>query len=43
MYDIWLFFPPFFFPPKKEGGRKRERINKTGFKQFILVIHSLFT
>ena len=42
MYDNWLFFPPFLFPPKKDERRKEELISKTGFKQVFLVIHSIF-
>ena len=34
MYDYWLFFPPFLFPPKKKE-RNKKKNSKTGFKKFF--------
>ena len=45
LLDYCLFFPHFFYPPKKEGGgaENYNELAKPVFNKFFLVIHSIFT
>ena len=37
MYDNWLIFPPFLFPPniRREGKKEENKLAKPGSKEFF--------